>query len=619
LVSESVSDATSRNTIVRRSRQTGYYRRSRTRPGSIARLGLLMIFSSGPFILGACGKGNPPAPTAEQIQALAAEGERAAAIAAARDHVTEDPADPRRRLVLAETYIELGDGAAAHTAFERAAELGADPEAVHDGKLESLMLQGDYAGAIALISGENDRSNIGDQRLTRRLEARLRVPLAEPRELFLDARELLRRNDVAGMTALERLVSSQGVLADNAGHVRRAVAYWSCQQPDAATTREPALYVPPWANTDQAGRRILRVGPDEELKAPSDAARIAGDGDIVEIAAGTYTRDVAVWTASDLWIRAVGGKVVLDSRGRTAGDQGIWVIRGDNTLLEGIRFTGARSPERNGSGIRLLARNLWVRNSEFHDNETGLLSYNEPGGEVLVEQSLFTDNGAGDGYSHNIYVGRADRFIFRFNYSAGVWIGHQVKSRALDNFILYNRLADEDEGRSSYTIDLPEGGFALVLGNELQQGPYTVNKHMVSLGAEVPAGREHRFIFAHNTFYNNTSPATFIRDATGAGVSLVNNLFAGASANLAVKNNLRTGNIFDGAPYLRAPRERDYRLRATAAIIDMGETLDTVDGTSITPQYEYVHPAGAEPRHTAWRPDPGAHEFCGWPEMETTR
>ena len=48
----------------------------------------------------------------------------------------------------------------------------------------------------------------------------------------------------------------------------------------------------------------LRVGSGASLRVPSAAARVARDGDVVEIECGVYD-DVAVWTQNDLTIRFV--------------------------------------------------------------------------------------------------------------------------------------------------------------------------------------------------------------------------------------------------------------------------------------------------------------------------
>ena len=53
-----------------------------------------------------------------------------------------------------------------------------------------------------------------------------------------------------------------------------------------------------------AGARIVRVGPGGDSPTIAGAARIAQDGDTVEIAAGTYAGDVAVWLQRKLTIRA---------------------------------------------------------------------------------------------------------------------------------------------------------------------------------------------------------------------------------------------------------------------------------------------------------------------------
>jgi len=528
-----------------------------------------------------------------------------------KQRIVADPDDPTLRILLGRIYLAGENGAAASSSFKRARELGASDQDLRAWLVQALILQGRHEEVLSLLPTSMDRADVEESLVRRRVHALLRISFARPRDIFYDAQHLLLLEGGNAASDLESLARDDDVIAENAEHVRRAIAYWHCQQPFAAEgSPRPSLYEPAWAVVDSS-RRILRVGPEHDLKVPSAAAGVAQDGDIIEIQAGTYEKDVAVWNASDLWIRAVDGKVVLESHGTTAENMGIWVIRGRSTVIDGIRFAGARSTDKNGSGIRMLGHNLWIRASEFHDNETGLLGGREPGGEVVVERSVFTDNGAGDGQSHNVYIGRTGRLIFRFNYSTGVKIGHQLKSRALENYILYNRLADESDGNSSYTINLPEGGFALVMGNELQQGPLTVNRHMISLGEEDSTGREHRFIFAYNTFYNNTFPATLIRDATGAGAVLINNLFAGAPTELDTTTTQWIGNGFGT---VADASQGDYRLSASTSLIDSGEPILAHEDVPIVPEFEYVHPAGAVPRRVIWRPDPGAHEFCGWPQ-----
>ena len=51
---------------------------------------------------------------------------------------------------------------------------------------------------------------------------------------------------------------------------------------------------------------VLRVGPSQTLRSVAEAARIARDGDTVEIEAGDYAGDVAMWAQNDLALRAVG-------------------------------------------------------------------------------------------------------------------------------------------------------------------------------------------------------------------------------------------------------------------------------------------------------------------------
>ena len=68
------------------------------------------------------------------------------------------------------------------------------------------------------------------------------------------------------------------------------------QLPSAAAPSRPERSALPALGSGQ----VHRVGPAHALKLPSDAAKFAKSGDIVEIDAGVYSGDVAVWSQSNL-------------------------------------------------------------------------------------------------------------------------------------------------------------------------------------------------------------------------------------------------------------------------------------------------------------------------------
>jgi hypothetical protein len=71
------------------------------------------------------------------------------------------------------------------------------------------------------------------------------------------------------------------------------------------------------------------VGPGQTYTAPSQVSTLVGNGDTVNILAGTYPSDVARWQADDLVLRGVGGMAHLESNGNAWGGKAIWVIQGD--------------------------------------------------------------------------------------------------------------------------------------------------------------------------------------------------------------------------------------------------------------------------------------------------
>lgn len=246
----------------------------------------------------------------------------------------------------------------------------------------------------------------------------------------------------------------------------------------------------------------LNVCPTCTLKLPSQAASIAKDGDTIEIEAGPYLQDAAVWRANNLSIRGINGKAQLLSQGTTVEGKGIWVIKGNDTTIENIEFVDARVPNKNGAGIRQEGTNLYVKHCVFRHNENGILAGANPHSEIVIEQSEFDSNGHGDGKSHNLYVGAIHSLLLRNNHIHGAHVGHQIKSRAAATRIFNNRIEDGPEGDSSYLIDLPAGGNAEITGNRLEQGARAQNATMIAYGAEKILHSENSLIVEDNQFIN---------------------------------------------------------------------------------------------------------------------
>lgn len=368
------------------------------------------------------------------------------------------------------------------------------------------------------------------------------------------------------------------------------------------------LGYPAEAGPRGAAGTLLRVGPGREYKVPSEAAAVARDGDTVEIDAGTYDGDVAVWRADDLTLRGVGdGRAHLRAGGKAAEAKAIWVIKGDDTTVENIEFSGASVPDGNGAGIRQEGDNLTVRGSYFHDNEMGLLAGDNPRSKIIIEYSMFADSRSDRALAHNIYVNGVKRFILRYSYSHGATIGHNVKSRAKRTDILYNRLADEADGRSSYVLDIPNAGRAYVIGNVIQQGPNADNSTVIAYGEEGYNHASNKLFLVHNTIVNDRGSGRFVWvDGSPRLVKLLNNLLVGPGALGDDGSWQMEGNLLRQTdPGFIDAGKYDYRLRAGSAAIDAGAA---VAPPRLRPKFHYLETAAREPRPVSGAPDAGAYE-----------
>ncbi len=282
------------------------------------------------------------------------------------------------------------------------------------------------------------------------------------------------------------------------------------------------------AAASQAGARDLTVGAGRLLKLPSQAATVAAAGDTIRIDPGVYA-DCAVWRAPRLTIEATGPGVRLV--GKVCADKGIFVVQGDDVTIRGIAFEGAKDSWHNGAGIRGLGENLTVEDSQFIDNENGILTAGSPTSVVRVSGSTFIGNGACLGAcAHGVYAGTA---ILLLEIAHCVFldqhVGHHIKSRAHNTVVEDTRIEDGAEGSSSYLIDVPNGGNVLIQGNAMEKGANSDNRAVaIAIGEEGVTNRTEVLIVRDNRFRNDTGvPTVFVRNTTQTPAEVLDNRITG--------------------------------------------------------------------------------------------
>lgn len=339
---------------------------------------------------------------------------------------------------------------------------------------------------------------------------------------------------------------------------------------------------------------VLKVGPSHAVKSLAAAARQAQDGMLIEVDAGEYVADVAVWTQQDLTLRAVGGRVQLVAAGAHAQGKGLFVTRGQRMRIEGFDFIGCAVPDRNGAGIRLEAGSLTLVDCGFRDNENGVLTSNDESVELDIVDCDFGSIPLRKGATHNLYVGAIKRLSVTGSYFHQGLLGHLLKSRAAINHILYNRLSDEIGGRASYELEFPNGGVAVVMGNLIMQSSTTENAHVISFGVEGAKWPRQALYLVNNTLVDQKpSGGIWLRvTPPQAEVMLANNLLVGTPKLAADGHWTRRANFTaEWDEFVRASRE-DFRLKPGSPLRGKALDMGDAEGLKLIPSREYRHPRG---------------------------
>lgn len=386
---------------------------------------------------------------------------------------------------------------------------------------------------------------------------------------------------------------------------------------------------------------VWNVGPTRTYTTPSAVSNLVNHGDTVLIDAAVYLNHPQVYfTKNNLLLRGIGGRPRLEAGAALAGNnngKAIFVISGSDCRVEHLEFANAAVPDHNGAGIRQEGCGLVVTDCFFYGNEMGILGGNYTDCTVRLEHNVFANNGssANPGYQHNVYIGKIDTLIFRYNYSVdAIAEGHELKSRARNNIILYNYIGNLNTV-DSRTIDLPNGGTAILVGNIIEQGPNSANSNLFGYGLEgLNNPAPHQVWLVNNTFVNKKATGSFIHVANGTdGVFMKNNILVGAATGGLLNGQVTqldsSHNFINSAVTAAgfvAPAAFDYRLTSGSPAVNQGIDLaQNVGEYVLKAQFQYADTANYSVRPTAGLPDLGAYEFLPassvstevlrWPEV----
>ena len=357
----------------------------------------------------------------------------------------------------------------------------------------------------------------------------------------------------------------------------------------------------------------LVVGPGEKVTSISEAARLARDGEVIEIRPGEYRGQPAVWTQNKLLIRGAGQRPVMLAEGKSAEGKALWIVRGGKVTIQNIEFRGARVASLNGAGIRFEKGDLTIRACAFFDNEIGLLTANQPELSLEVVDSEFGDAPHDKSDPHHLlYVGAIDKFVLRGSRLHNGYYGHLLKSRARENHVLYNMLVDGTGGKAANELEFPNGGVAYVIGNAIGQSAGSENTGIVSYGAEGPRWPDNALYMAHNTLINDAPAGSFLNvhnDKIGdVEVWLLNNLTVGngdffkpAQGRFDGNRSAARGDLIDfGGIPLRLTNLSPLR----GAIRPPGQAR----GVELLPDAEFRFPVGSRPLRPGSALAPGAFQ-----------
>jgi hypothetical protein len=157
--------------------------------------------------------------------------------------------------------------------------------------------------------------------------------------------------------------------------------------------------------------KTIQAGVGQTLLTLTAALATAVDGDTIKMAPGTYTEALdkirvsielditgAIWDATSIPYASLAG-----------GGMGLFVPTKPFKLLNGEIF-GVGMKETGASNCCAVrhdagANYVWVQGTNIHDNQSGIGGAGVGRTKVFATGVTLTNNGLGDGFTHNVYTG----------------------------------------------------------------------------------------------------------------------------------------------------------------------------------------------------------------------
>ena len=272
---------------------------------------------------------------------------------------------------------------------------------------------------------------------------------------------------------------------------------------------------------------VLEVGPGMPFAQPSTAIAKARDGDTVRVHPGVYV-DCATIAQNNLTLEGVGGTVTM--RDKTCGGKAILVVTGPNVTIRGLTLANAKVPDQNGAGIRAEGGALLVQNTQFLNNQEGILSSNAAGSSIRIVNSVFIGNGiCNSSCAHGVYAGQIASLRIEHSRFFRQMQGHHIKSRATRTEIVGCDIADGPDGTASVSIDIPSGGTVLIQQNTIEKGPKSPNwANTIMIAAEGASNRPGPIVVQNNRLTNDDGHrTTFVHNFGTVPAALTGNTFVG--------------------------------------------------------------------------------------------